>query len=349
MPIIDVDALLEPVSADKPAGNDLEYDPAFLELVRLVEGTPERVMGDTTIAPEEPDWQRLQSNSADMLSRSKDLRIALILLRAMTRTESIPGFQAGVQVIRGMIDRYWDDLYPSLDSSDDNDPTERVSILASLIDPIIILTPVRDAPLVRSRVFGNLSYRDIELSEGKAKPAAGTTPVDSASVNAAFAACDIDELTLWTNAATSAIQEVRALSASLSARISAVAAPNFDALLGLLSPIEATLRARLDERRPPDPASQAQQLSSAAPGTGDMPTSASNVNPTVINSRDDVVRVLDALCDYYRRHEPSSPVPLLLNRARRLSTMDFLGIMTDLVPEAMDKVAVIRGPEENTP
>jgi type VI secretion system protein ImpA len=53
------------------------------------------------------------------------------------------------------------------------------------------------------------------------------------------------------------------------------------------------------------------------------------------------------LCDYYRQNEPSSPVPLLLKRARRLATKDFVDIMRDLVPEAMDKVAVIKGPEED--
>ena len=49
-----------------------------------------------------------------------------------------------------------------------------------------------------------------------------------------------------------------------------------------------------------------------------------------IRSRDDVVRTLDGLCEYYRQVEPSSPVPFLLRRAQKLATMDFVQAMHEL-------------------
>lgn len=67
--------------------------------------------------------------------------------------------------------------------------------------------------------------------------------------------------------------------------------------------------------------------------------------PGALNSREDVVRALDAICDYYRRHEPSSPIPLLMQRAKRLATMDFMAIIRDLAPGAVQQVEEIRGPE----
>jgi type VI secretion system protein ImpA len=39
-------------------------------------------------------------------------------------------------------------------------------------------------------------------------------------------------------------------------------------------------------------------------------TSASAALPGTITSREDVVRLLDRMCEYYERNEPSSPVPL---------------------------------------
>ncbi|UHD16124.1 type VI secretion system protein TssA [Thiocapsa bogorovii] len=349
MPVIDVDALLTPVSAEMPAGEDREYDPAFLEVMRLAAGTPERVMGNTVVPAEQPDWQRVQSACVDILLQSKDLRIATLLLRALIRTSSLPGLQAGIQVLVGIVDRYWDQLYPSLDASDDNDATERISVLATLTDPTVLLTPLRDAPLIRSRTFGPLSLRDIELAEGKSKPPSGVTPLDTASVHAAFMDCDLDELASHAIAAASASEQIRALSASLGAHVQAMASPDFDALLTLLSSIETTLRARLNERRPadaaPDADSSAHQPSSVSGHGGSGRMSSSNADSMQITGRDDVVRVLDAVCAYYTRSEPSSPVPLLLKRARRLATMDFLAIMNDLVPEALDKVTAIKGPD----
>jgi len=357
MPVIDVDALLAPITAESPAGEDLEYDPAFLEAMRLADGTPERVMGDTIVPAEEPDWRKLQTACADLLLRSKDLRVGLLLLRSLLQTSSLPGLQAGMQVLAGLVDRYWDNLYPALDPSDNNDPTERTNVLSTLADPTIVITPLRDAPLIRSTTFGTLSLRDIELAEGKTKPASGVTPLDNASVHAAFMDCDIEALASYASAAAATAGQVHALSTSLGSHVQAVACPDFDALLAVLSTIEVTLRVRLDERRPEDAASDAgsPNAGSAALAPSDGSGHPSNANsaapsagPARITSRDDVVRMLDALCEYYSRSEPSSPVPLLLKRARRLVKMDFLAILGDLAPEAVDKMTLIKGPDESS-
>jgi type VI secretion system protein ImpA len=62
-----------------------------------------------------------------------------------------------------------------------------------------------------------------------------------------------------------------------------------------------------------------------------------------IASRDDVVRAIDRICDYYSRHEPSSPVPLLLSRARRLATGSFVDIVRDLAPDALVEIEKVCG------
>jgi type VI secretion system protein ImpA len=352
MPVIDVDALLAPVSTDMPAGDDLEYDPAFLEVNRLADGTPERVMGDTVVPAEEPDWQKIQTACADLLLRSKDIRIGLLLLRALLHRGSLPGLQAGMQLLAGLVDRYWDSLYPALDTSDDNDPTERINVLSTLVDPAIVITPLRDAPLLRSPTFGTLSLRDIELAEGKTRPAPGTTPLDIASVHAAFMDCDLEGLVSYASAAASAAEQVKQLSTSLGTKVQAISCPDFDALLALLSTIEATLRVRLNERRPqdepPDAESEAQSAGDTSTPVGNQKAAAPKTDPMQIRSRDDVVRVLDALCAYYNQNEPSSPVPLLLKRARRLVKLDFLAIMSDLAPEALDRITAIKGPDESS-
>jgi type VI secretion system protein ImpA len=64
-----------------------------------------------------------------------------------------------------------------------------------------------------------------------------------------------------------------------------------------------------------------------------------------IRSRADVVRTLDALCDYYARNEPSSPVPMLLTRAKRLVDKGFMEIMRDLAPAGVSEAELIAGPE----
>ena len=65
-------------------------------------------------------------------------------------------------------------------------------------------------------------------------------------------------------------------------------------------------------------------------------------------SREDVVRLLDRACDYFKRYEPSSPVPLLLRRAKRLITKDFLEIIKDMAPGGLSEVKSIGGIEDES-
>ena len=64
-----------------------------------------------------------------------------------------------------------------------------------------------------------------------------------------------------------------------------------------------------------------------------------------INNRQDVVRALELICEYYAKQEPSSPVPLLVRRAKRLVTMDFMEILQDLAPGGISQVDIIKGPD----
>jgi len=60
-------------------------------------------------------------------------------------------------------------------------------------------------------------------------------------------------------------------------------------------------------------------------------------------SRDDVVMLLDKIIGYYERNEPSSPLPLLLQRCRKLAALSFLDIVKDMAPAALQQVELIGG------
>lgn len=62
-----------------------------------------------------------------------------------------------------------------------------------------------------------------------------------------------------------------------------------------------------------------------------------------INSREDAIRVLDMVSNYFKRNEPSSPVPLLLERAKRLVAKDFMEILRDLTPDGVKQAEEISG------
>jgi type VI secretion system protein ImpA len=83
-----------------------------------------------------------------------------------------------------------------------------------------------------------------------------------------------------------------------------------------------------------------------AVGVGGEAAGAAPQPSGAIRTRDDVVKMLDKLCEYFDRNEPSSPVPILLRRAKRLINKSFLDIVRDMASNGVSQVEVLRGSEE---
>jgi type VI secretion system protein ImpA len=345
MASIDSDTLLQPIAEDDPAGPDLEYDPAYLAAFRAAEGTPERQMGGTLVAAEEPDWRQVRDLAQKLLTRSKDLRAAVLFTRALLHIQGLRGLDGGLALIHGLLDQYWDGVHPRLDPDDNNDPTARVNCLVDLCDREHLLDALRSTPLVQSRVFGPLAYRDIEIAEGRAGASADGKTLDSAAVNGAFQDCDIEDLKEAATAAAGALGRIRGIATALDERIRTDQTPDLDPLIGLLSAIDGALHAHLSQRLPQGAESGEAEAGAEAPspGQGSQQDARPQGTPGQIASRDDVVRAIDRICDYYARYEPSSPVPLLLLRARRLATGSFVDIVRDLAPDAMAEIVKVCG------
>ncbi len=84
-----LETLLAPLGDDAPVGPDLEYDPEFLRLERESAVRAERALGESVIAAEEPDWDKVQA--LDLCRRSRDLRVASKLGAAWLRLRGLPG------------------------------------------------------------------------------------------------------------------------------------------------------------------------------------------------------------------------------------------------------------------
>jgi type VI secretion system protein ImpA len=337
MNMIATESLLLPVSEDRPAGVDLEYDQDFLALIETSRGTPERIMGDSVVAAQEPDWRQVLASGTTLLGRSKDLRVAVLVTRALLGLNGLPGLQAGLDLIHRLILQFWDGLYPELDASDNNDPTARVNVLLELTDRDTLLAQLRTATLIRSRVFGPVCWRDVEVAEGKAKGLPDSQPMDGAAIAGAFQDCDLEGLISVDTATGEALAALAAVGDDLAVRIETSQLPSFDPLEESLKQIHALIQSHLRVRQPGETDLPPSDLDMTTSATA---TRAGNVDhgSGQIGSRDDVIRTLERICDYYSRYEPSSPVPLLLKRAQRLVKGNFVDIIRDLAPEALSQV-----------
>jgi type VI secretion system protein ImpA len=345
--MISASELLQPVSPDHPCGEDLSYDPGFQELESLMRGKEETQFS----AAEEPDWRALRERCLELWPRSRDLRLATVLSLALLKTDGLPGFREALTVLKGLIDQYWESLYPQLDPADNNDPTQRVNIVAALAapagtygDPMRLIERLRETPLTHSVQMGHHGLADILRSEtGEAAAEGQPPPPSAAQIEAAFRDTKPDDLVALHRAAADAAALVRDIDASLTRTLGPGKAPDLELLPKELGEIQQRLAPYLPAAAAPT-APGAPGAPAASPGPGEVPRPAG-----AIASNQDVVRLLDTICEFYARSEPSSPVPNLLRRARRLAQMDFLQIIEDLAPDALQGVRHITGDKPKEP
>ena len=195
MSVFNVEQLSAPVSDEFPSGVNLEYEPEFGELDRAAQGKPEQVMGDEVVVAEEPDWSAVFGQGQELLAKTKDLRIAVNLMRAALSLHGPQGLADGIALIRTLLEQHWDTVHPRLDAEDNDDPTFRVNCLMPLADHDGILHDLLDMTLVNSKAVGRFNLRDLRVAMGDLHPPEGVESVpDTALINAAFMDCDLDEL-----------------------------------------------------------------------------------------------------------------------------------------------------------
>ena len=337
-PIIDIDSLLHGVTSGEPCGADLEYDPAFLELELLVKGKPEVQYGATISAAVPPDWKSAKSMALQLFGRTVDLRVAVILAQALLSVDGIPGFAAGLQVIESILAQYWDGLHPRLDPDDDDDPALRVNTLAPLCDSSSVLHELHNATLVASRAYGRVSLRDVDLSSGELEPPEGDERPVLASIEAAFLDVDPGELETMDQALSDAYQSSIHIEQILTDKVGAAHALDMSALSRLLKRAGDCVHARFGSRTG---AAASESADADVDASADVSIPA---QPRVLASRggvlsrDDLLAMIDEICTYYAQYEPSSPVPLLLQRARRLVNKSFVEILEDLAPDGLNQL-----------
>ncbi|MDM0044977.1 type VI secretion system protein TssA [Variovorax dokdonensis] len=340
-----VAALQAPISEASPAGDNLEYDSAFIALATASQGKAEQQFGDTVIAAVEPEWREVDEQAQSLLERTKDARVALLLLRANTRLQGIEGFSQGLALLHGLLDRYWDVLHPQLDADDDNDPTMRLNALAPLADETTVLRELYDAQIGVARGSGPLRIRDVAMAYGQLAPPSGEAPPSTAQVDGALAAIHSQEpQRVQTLAALS--KQVNALQSLLSdktGRGDAVDLAPLRALCNVLAKASAPLLDAGDAHA----ADAGTDSNAESPSEGQAATSAGA--PAIrgdIRSRQDALAALDRVIHYLQQAEPGNPAPLLISRAKKLIGVSFMEIMADLAPSAIETIEGVTGRQQ---
>ncbi len=120
------EGLLNPIPGENPSGQNLRYDPVYDKIREARRAEEELQLSEEASkkdvwarAIKKADFVQVLKLSTEALSkRTKDLQIAAWLTEALLVQEKIAGLTQGINLIRGLLENFWDTLYPEIEDGD---------------------------------------------------------------------------------------------------------------------------------------------------------------------------------------------------------------------------------------
>ena len=312
--------LLEAIAAEHPCGESLE------DTQLLASFDAYGLFGRSAPLSAEIEWREIRDRSLEALAKSKDFRLLTHLASAVVRTDGFTAFVETLTIGARWLELWIDAVFPLVDE----DGILRRSALNGFADRMAMVDGVRRAPILTHRQLGSVSIRDIEIVTGHLIPAEGETgTVTEAQLEGLFAATPVEDLRALHDQLNEAVTSLKSMEQAVSVRSGAQAAPDFSTLA---VPLARTLKRVADHL-----ATRADAVAEATPGAASGEAAAVTDVAAIgtVRNRQDATRALDAVAAFFRTNEPSSPIPLLIERAKRLVAKDFLEVLAELAPEAL--------------
>jgi type VI secretion system protein ImpA len=343
---IPLEALLAPISDDAPCGANVRLDPNPGSLyyrikdARAAARAAERqsLHGEEADAPA-ADWSPVLELAPKLLrEQSKDLEVAAWWIEGLTREHGFAGLRDGLKLIAGWVERYWAGLHPL---PDEDGLATRVAPLTglngedaegTLIAPISLI-PITAASDVAGPYSAWHYHQATELeriedpAQREQRLAGGAPTMEQFRQGARNAGA------AFYVALKSDIQECRdafaALNAALEPQCGASAPPSSRILeaIGRVADAVAYISRDVVDSGAAAPAPSEAIPAAAAPAGGTA------VAAGPLRSREDALRTLKTVAEYYRRAEPHSPIAYLIEQAVRWGALPLHELIEELIPD----------------
>jgi type VI secretion system protein ImpA len=367
----DLAALLAPISEEAPAGTDLreDYSPNSLYFrlrdARAEARDAERI-ADAPRSPTDPApaesaapiplatrWRTVGELATEALvGHCKDLEIAAWLTEALLRSEGLIGLAAGSRLMAGLVENFWDELFPH---PDEEGVATRVAPIAGLNGvgrEGTLFPPLRKLVLFERPTDGSPFYLyQYEQSVEVAK-------IADATMRQQRLERGVLPFNVVENEARVAENKAREAGSSLFALLRSQAADAAEAWqtlgqvldrhAGADAPPTSQIRDLLEQIQ--DVAkrfvtAEAEASAEAMTSVPDQVVGAAGAALAPVTgglaSREDALRALAQIAEFFRRTEPLSPIAYTLQEAVRRSRMTWPELLEEIVPDAASRSAIL--------
>ena len=345
MPPLDLSLLASPLSEMDPCGPDLDLaaDEDYLNFMAIAEGVlPTQYFSDSDERDERYDQATKRFNPgtidiegqvarlAPLLRRTRDIKLLSVLARFLILGNDFAGFVTVIEAMGQLLDQHWDEVHPRFEGGTF---AMRGAAIGTLNQPTVFF-PLQFIPLSEDRRLGVVTYRAQLIASGDATALDGEAPLSQGAILQALREGDAQR-----------IADLRELFERLRAalkRISAIftehgvyrEAPSLEKIGATVIGVKALF----DEAFPRE-----EENAGPDPGEGQTTTRSASKIRSAAQARS----ALDAAIDYFRRHEPSSPVLPLISKSRELQGKTLIEIVQILMPNKADRAAYAIGEQQS--
>lgn len=345
-PSINIDELLQPVSDECPQGTDVREDGPANGIYSQLKDARSKARAAERASLFDPDlagnalneWRPILNLAPTLLKQhSKDLEVSCWLTEALLRYHDFTGLRDGFALTRGLVEKYWDNLYPQ---PDEDGIETKVAPLAGLngdSNEGTLLAPIRNTPITPGG-YSFWQYQQARDADRIADPDKREEKQQTLGFSLKAIESNVAEApaSFFTDLVTdldTAITDFRALNDVLRQHCGHAAPPHsliLETLEEILRSVRFLAKDKLATAEQSAPAAEDKAVSNTAPTSSNVTVSGSS-GP--IGSRDDALRRLEEVARYFRATEPHTPLVTGIERLVRWGRMPMHELILELVPD----------------
>jgi type VI secretion system protein ImpA len=368
--LLNFSQLCMPIPGDNPAGKSLREDFSAKSSYQAIKDAQKAARDAERAAIREEGASDLYARLAacrtgwkpvlelaDQITseESKDLQVVSWWIEALLRIHSFAGLRDGFRLARELIEAYWDQIYPL---PDDEGIETRVGPLAGLNgveSDGVLINPLLNLPITAAgsqRAMSLIDFQQAGDLERIQDPSRRAQRVQDGAITLeafqkAVAETPTEFFTVLLEDITECAAEFDKLTIALDDKCGEIQAPPSSNIRNALTSVREQVEQYVQSRGLL--VGQTAAGSSAA-GSSVGQTASANGHTGPIGSRDDAFRALMQVADFFRRTEPQSPIPYMLDQAVRWGKMPLAELLKEMLSESVPdslRLVGIRPPESN--
>jgi type VI secretion system protein ImpA len=330
------DNLLSPIPGPSPSGENLYYS-ALYDKIKEARREEEAIsQGEWQRELKKADYSQVIKLTTEALaSQTKDLQLAAWLTEALLQQEGFAGLAAGLDLLRGLIENFWDTVFPELEDGDPEFRATPLEWVGSQLD-----RAVRSVSLTRNRLSW-LQYKEsrfvpyeADCAENEVKRNAREAAIADGKLtpeqfDEAFDTTPDEYYSSLQTELNEALEALKTLDEICEEKFGDVA-PNFGPLRTSLEEVKQTVRVLFGKRAKPEPGSESEAPMIAEESAEIIETPVERSAEVPVHrpiagepaDQQDAFERVAVLARYLRRESPYSPVPYLLLRSLRWGELE---------------------------